>query len=106
TLGELEQLVELFLRCVGVEVEAQADLRETDWRILCNAERAPEIELTLRRYVSRPERNVERRRHRLQRDAGARHQRLQQHVTRAQFQPRTASPRMQSCNAQRTAGFH
>src|SRR5204863_8573556 len=44
-LGELEQLVELVLRRVGRDVEAEPDLAEPDRRFLVDAERAPEIEI-------------------------------------------------------------
>jgi [protein-PII] uridylyltransferase len=46
-LGELQQLIELVLRRVGVDIEAQADLREADRRLLVDAERAAKIEIAL-----------------------------------------------------------
>src|SRR5262245_18124189 len=85
TLGELEQLVELLLRRVGLDVEAQADLRKADWRGLVDAERAAEVEVALRRDLAGLERDVERGRDRLQRYPGAGDQRLEQHVARAEL---------------------
>ena len=46
-LGELEELIELLLRRVGVDIEGEADLRKADRRILGDAERAAEIEIAL-----------------------------------------------------------
>src|SRR6266545_7797884 len=70
-LGELEQLVELVLRRVGLDVEAQADLRETDRRVLGDAERAAEVEIAFGRHLGGLERDVDRSGDRLQGDAGA-----------------------------------
>src|SRR5207244_1743066 len=47
-LRELQQLIELFLRRIGVDVEAQPDLSKADRRLLGNAARATAIESTLR----------------------------------------------------------
>src|SRR6202044_3361067 len=70
-LGEFEKLIEFVLRRVGVEVEAEPDLREADRRLLGDAERAAEIEIAL--GADRPgfKRKVDRRGHRFERDAGA-----------------------------------
>ena len=51
------------------------------------------------------QRNIERGRHRLQRDAGAGDQRLQQHVARAQLEPGAAGRRMQAGGGERAAGL-
>ena len=48
-LGELEQLVELVLRRVGLDLEGEADRPEADRRVLVDAERAAEIEIALGR---------------------------------------------------------
>src|SRR5262249_15013767 len=45
-LGELEQLIELFLRRIGVDIEAEPDLRKADRRVLGDAERTAEIQIT------------------------------------------------------------
>ena len=45
-LGQLQKLIELLLRLVGSNVEAQPDLGEPDRRVLGNAERPSEIEIT------------------------------------------------------------
>ena len=50
--GELEQLMELFLRRIGIEFEPQPDLRETNRRVLGNAERTAEIEIAFGRHRS------------------------------------------------------
>ena len=47
-LGQLEQLIELVLRLIGVDIEAQPDLCKADRRILGNAKRAAKIEIALR----------------------------------------------------------
>ena len=104
-LGELEQLVELLLRRVGVDVEAQPDLREADRRVLGDAERAAEVEVAFRRHLAGLERNVERGRDRLERHAGAGDQRLEQHVAGAQLQPGAAGRRMQAGDRERAAGL-
>src|SRR5262245_34999131 len=52
-LGQLEQLIELVLRDVGRNVEAQPDGAEADRRILGDAERAAKIEIALRRHRPR-----------------------------------------------------
>src|SRR5690242_10846870 len=44
-LGELEELVELVLWRVGVQIEAQANGRKTDRRILGDPERAAKVEV-------------------------------------------------------------
>jgi hypothetical protein len=46
-LGQLQQLVELFLRGVGVDGEAQPDLREADQGVLGDAKGTAEIEVAL-----------------------------------------------------------
>src|SRR5215510_13741532 len=70
-LGELEQRVELVLRRVGLDLEAQANRRKTDRRILGHAERAAKVEIAFGRYLGGLERNVEGGRDRLERHAGA-----------------------------------
>src|SRR5262249_32676207 len=59
-LGELEQRVELVRRRVGLDVEAQANRRKTDRRILGDAERAAKVEIAFGRHLGGLERNVER----------------------------------------------
>src|SRR5215471_15283071 len=86
-LGELEQLVELLLRRVGLDVE-----------------RAAEIEVALGRDLAGLERDVERGRHRLERHAGAGDQRLEQHVAGAEFEPGTAGGGMQARDRERASG--
>src|SRR5262245_66131202 len=94
-LGELEQLIELVLWSLGVDLEAQADRRKANRRILRHAERAPEVEIALGCDLAGFERNVERGRDRLERHAGAGDQRLEQHVAGAQFESGAARGGMQ-----------
>src|SRR3981081_3287532 len=69
-LGEFQQQIELVLRRVGVDIETQPNLRETDRRLLVDAERAAEIEIALGRYQTRLQRHLDRGRYRLQRHTG------------------------------------
>lgn len=46
--GELEQLIELILRRVGFEIEAQTNLRKANRRIFGNAQRTTEIKIAFR----------------------------------------------------------
>src|SRR4051812_12288957 len=59
-LGQLEQLVELVLGRVGLDVEAQADLRKADRRVLGHTERAAEVEVAFCRHPPGLERDVDR----------------------------------------------
>src|SRR5690348_1100033 len=54
-LGELQKLVELVLRRVRLDVEAQPDLAEADRRLLVDTEGAAEVEIALGRHGSRLE---------------------------------------------------
>src|SRR5215831_12337913 len=94
-LGELEQRVELVLRRVGLDVEAQANRRKTDRRILGHAERAAKVEIAFGRYLAGLERDVERGR-----------ERLQQHVAGTKFEPRAAGGGMQARDRERAPGLH
>jgi hypothetical protein len=85
--GELEQLIEFVLCRIGMEIEAQADLAEADRRILGDAKRAAEIEIAFRRHPAGLERNIERGRHRLERDPGACNQGFQQHIAEHNSSP-------------------
>src|SRR5262245_6440577 len=105
-LGELEQRVELVRRRVGLDVEAQANRRKADRRILGHAERAAKVEIAFGRYLAGLERNVERGRDRLERHAGAGDQGLQQHVAGTKFKPRAASGGMQARDRERAGGLH
>src|SRR5262249_34829855 len=67
-LGQLEQLIKLVLRGIGIEIEAQPDLREADRCVLGNAERTAEIKVAFGRYLSGFKRNIERCRDRLHGD--------------------------------------
>src|SRR5579871_731418 len=104
-LGELEQLIELVLRRIAVDVEAQANLRKADRRVLGDAEGAAEIEIALGRHGAGLERDIERGCHRLQGDAGAGDQRFEQHVAGAQFEPAAAGGGMQPGDRERAAGL-
>src|SRR5580698_5609804 len=81
TLGEFEQLIELVLVRVGVDIKAQANLRKANRRILGDAERAAEIEITLSRDGGGLEWNLQRSGHSFQRHSGARDERFEQHIT-------------------------
>ena len=104
-LGQLQQLVELLLRRVGVDLEAQADRPEADRRRLVDAERAAEIEIALGLDDAVAQIDLKRRRDRLQRHAGAGDERLEQHVAGAQFRARAAARRMQAGDRERAAGL-
>src|SRR6476661_5939997 len=104
-LGELKQLIELLLRGIGVEIEAQPDLRKTNRCILGNAERAAEIEITFGRHLAGLERNIERGRHCLHRDAGAGDQRFEQHIAGAKLKPGSTGRRMQARGGQCATGL-
>src|SRR6478752_2800284 len=104
-LGELKKLIELVLRGIGIEIEAQPDLRETNRCILGNAEGAAEIEIAFGRHVAGLERNIERGRHRLHRDASAGDQRFEQHIAGAKLEPGSAGRRMQARDGQRATGL-
>jgi hypothetical protein len=56
--GKFEQLIEFFLRCIGVDIEAQTNLRKAYWCILGNAQRAAEVEIAFCRYASRFQWNI------------------------------------------------
>src|SRR5947207_4903015 len=105
-LGELEQLVELVLRRICLHLEAQANGRKADRRILDDPERAAEVEVALGADLGGLERNVERGRDRLERDAGAGDQRLEQHVAGAKFKSGSTRCRMQPGDRERTPGLH
>src|SRR5262249_52588049 len=105
-LGELEQLVELVLRRGAVHLEAQADGRKTDRRIFGDPERAAEVEIALGADLSGLERNLERGRDRLERDAGAGDQRLEQHVAGTKFETGAARCGVQPSDRERTPRFH
>src|SRR5262245_44640541 len=51
-LGKLEEVVKLFLRRIGIEIEAQPDLGKADWRIFGDAERAAKVEIPFGRDFS------------------------------------------------------
>ena len=99
-------MIELVLRGVGVDLEAQTDRRKTNRRILGHAERAAEVEIALGRDLAGFERNVERGRDRLERHAGAGDQRLEQHVAGAQFKSGAAGGGVQARDRERAPGLH
>ena len=102
-LGQLDECVDALLRFIGVETEIEPDGAEADRRILCHAQRAAKIEIAFGLHRGGAEPEFQRCRHRLQRNAGASHQRLQQHVARAQFETRAAGGRMQPGDGKRPA---
>jgi len=104
-LREFQELIEFLLRRISVDIERESDLREADRRILGDAEGAAEVEIAFGRHSARAQRNVDRGRDRLERDAGARHQRFEQHVAGAQFEAGAAGCRMQPGDRQRAAGL-
>ena len=59
TFSQLQQLIELVLRRVGIEIEAQPDLGETDRRVLGDAECAAKIKIAFRRHGARAKREPE-----------------------------------------------
>src|ERR1700730_14100095 len=105
TLRELEQLIELLLGRIGFHLEAQANLRQADRRVLRHSERTAEIEIAFGGHHAGFKRNVERGRNRLQGDAGTRHQRLKQHVPGTQFQAGAAGRGVKAGNGERPSGL-
>src|SRR5712691_2593394 len=105
SLGELEQVIELLLRHVGINLEVEPERGETDRRVFSRAKRAAEIEIALGTHCRRLRRDLERGPNRLQGDAGAGDERFKQHVARAQLEPRSSRCWMQACNRQRAAGL-
>src|SRR5215468_11259410 len=93
-LGQLQELFELVGWRVGVDVEAQANGSKSNRRILDNAERTTEVEITLGRDRGGLDRNVERGRDRLEGDAGA------------QLEPGAAGRGMQACDRKRAPGLY
>src|SRR5215813_2497324 len=78
TLRQLEKLIELVPPRVGIEVEAEPDLRKAHWCVLGDAERAAEVEVAFGGYHSRSQRNVECGRNRFERYTSTGDQSLQQ----------------------------
>ncbi len=58
-LGELEQQVELLLRRVGFDLEAQADLGEADRRLLVDPERAAGVDLAFDIDTDAPQEKID-----------------------------------------------
>ena len=84
-LGEADERGEILLAGVRVEVEAQADRAKAHGRVAVDAERAAEVEVALGVDPAASHVDADRRRDRAQRHAGARGERLEQHVARAQL---------------------
>src|SRR5262249_10307536 len=105
-LAELEQRVQLVLRRVGLDVEAQANRRKTDRCILGHAERAAKVEIAFGRHLGGLERDVEGGRDRLERHARAGDQRLQQHVAGTKLEPGAAGGGMQARDRERAPRLH
>src|SRR5690606_24237561 len=68
---------------------------------LVDAERALEVEIAFRLDAPALHFDADRGRYRAQRDAGARYERLEQHVARTEFMPRAAGRRMQARDGNR-----
>ena len=105
-LGQLLQRRKLLVVGVGVELERQADLAEADRRLTIDAERAAEVEVALRAHASRRDGDPERGRDRAQRHPGARDQRLEQHVARAQQRAVATGRRVEPGLGERPARVH
>src|SRR5579884_2063815 len=80
---EAQQRGDLLFASVGVELERQPDLPETDRRVFGNAECAAKIEIALGADDSVAQRNVQSGGHGVQRHACAANQSFEQHVGRA-----------------------
>jgi hypothetical protein len=78
----------------GVEIAAQRDAREADGRLLVDPERAAEVKLAVRSDRPGVDWDLERGRDGSERDPGAGHERLEQHVARAE---QAASPPVAGC---------
>src|SRR5262249_2921114 len=74
-------------------------------RILGDAERAAEVEIPFGRYLSRLQWNIERSRHRLERDAGARNESFQKHVAGAKLETGSSGRRMKARDGKRTTSI-
>ena len=74
--------------------------------VLHDAERAAEVEIALGPEAASPNRDLQRRRHGPQRHPRTRHQRLQQHVARADLEPGPPGRRMEARLDQRPARVH
>src|ERR1700686_5063171 len=95
-LGELAERGELLLAGVGVELEGEAYVGETNGRVAVDAEGAAEVEVTLCAYVSGGDRDLKRGGDGAERDAGAGDERLQQHVPGAEQRPVAAGGGVQA----------
>ena len=105
-LGEPEQRVELFVRRIGLQLEAQPDRPEPHRHVAVDAERPAKIEVSFGVNVAALDRQLERGRDGAQRHAGARDQRLEQHVARAERRPVSAARRVQAGRRERTPRPH
>jgi hypothetical protein len=104
--GELEQLVELLVRGVGVQIEAQLDRLEPDRHLPVDGERAAEVEVALGVHDAVRDPDLQRGRDRLERHPGARCQRFQEHVARAKQRPVAAGGRMEPRGGKCLPGAH
>ena len=104
-LGQLQQGRQLVRAGVGLQLEAEPDVPEPDRGRPVHPERAADVEVTGRVHPTRhgqPERGG----HRAQGDPGTGHQRLQQHVARAQLGAVTSGRRVQAGLGQRGRRAH
>src|SRR4051794_30366399 len=103
-LGEAQQRFDVFISCVGVEIERGANRRKSHRRFLVDAKRAAEVEVSFDVHCASAQLNTDRRRNGAQRDTGACGQRLQQHVAGTKQRSVTAAGRMQTCHRQGASG--
>src|SRR6185436_13637819 len=103
--GEFQQQIELVLRRVGADLEAQTDFLETDRGFLVDAERAAKIQIALGDNGAAVKRHFDGGGNRFQRDAGAGDEGFQQHVAGAELQAGAAGGGVQASYRQRAAGL-
>src|SRR3954447_1219534 len=106
TLGQLLQRCQLLGGRFGIQLEAEPDGLKADRRFLAHAERAPEVQITLRPHRACANWNLQRRRNGTQGHAGAGGQRLEEHVSGAGLEPGAAGGGMQAGLDQRAPRLH
>jgi hypothetical protein len=105
-LGEAQQRLELLGGRLGVQVEGQADGAEPDGCVLAHGQGAAEVQVALGGEGATVHGDAQRGGDGPQRDPGAGHQRLQQHVPGAQQGAVPAGGRVQARHRQLAARVH
>ena len=103
--GRAAQGRELFRGGVGIEFELEPDALEADRHVFGHPKRSAKIQVALGTHRTAPQIHAYGGGDCRHRDAGARCQRFQQHVSRASERARAAGRRMQARLDQRLAGL-